>query len=334
MMRDNLLYRLAWLAAILAFFVVTLGAYTRLKDAGLGCPDWPGCYGHMVVPKVNDHADFVGQVVEPAKAWSEMTHRYVAGTLATLILVICCRSWWLKLKRKAAAPVILSSILVLWVMLQASLGRFTVTLKLLPPVVMLHLLAGLVLFSLLVLFVLRTGQFFNSIKAKDQQRFKRWAAVGLVLLFFQVILGGWTSANYASLSCPSFPNCVDTLVPELHLLQAFSLADKLNVNYQGGVLDQATRMTIHFFHRAGAMMVFVYWLGFLLYMLTKAESAILLRFTTLLFFLLVCQLCLGISNVVLMLPLHIAVAHNAGAALLLVTVVALNYALFKRRDPL
>lgn len=333
MVCDKFLYRLAWLAAILAFFVVTLGAYTRLKGAGLGCPDWPGCYGHMVVPKVNDHVGFAGQVVESAKAWAEMTHRYVAGTLGTLILILCGRSWWLQLRHKADSPVVLSSVLVLWVMFQASLGRFTVTLKLLPPVVMSHLLAGLVLFSLLVLLVLRIGGFYASIKAKDQHRFRWWALIGLVLLFMQVFLGGWTSANYASLSCPNFPNCVDTLVPELHLAQAFSIADKLEVNYQGGVLDQGTRMTIHFFHRVGAVVVFVYWLGFLLYLLTKAESALLLRFTTTLFFLLVCQLCLGISNVIFMLPLHVAVAHNAGAALLFATAVALNYALFKRRVP-
>lgn len=325
-MRDTFLYRLACVAAVLAFIVVLLGAYTRLKDAGLGCPDWPGCYGHLTVPKINDHPDFSGQVVEPVKAWAEMSHRYVAGTLGLLVVVIFARCLWLK--RKMAVPLGLSTCLLLWVVLQASLGRWTVTLKLLPPVVMFHLLGGFTLFALLVLLALRLKRFFSSVSRLDQRRFRWWALLGLLLIIGQISLGGWTSANYASLSCPHFPYCADSLVPELHFERAFTIIDKIGLNYQGGLLDQATRMTIHFFHRAGAVLVFGYWVAFLLYLLAKAESVVLLRFTLVIFCLLVSQLVLGVCNVVLMLPLAIAVAHNGMAALLLVTVVALNYAVW------
>ncbi len=336
MIRDNFLYRLVCVAACLALVVVTLGAFTRLKDAGLGCPDWPGCYGHLTVPistpslvEVQQH--FSGAIVEPVKAWAEMIHRYVAGTLGLLIFVILARSWWTR--HRYQTPLALPVLLTILVIFQACLGRWTVTLKLLPPIVMLHLLGGLTLLALLSLFVLRLGCFFNAVKEADKQRFKWWALLGLLIVIGQIILGGWTSANYASLSCPNFPYCHNTLVPTLNFTHAFTLGDKMGQNYQGGVLDQMTRMTIQFTHRVGAACVFFYWLIFLLYMLAKAESRTILRFTILLFFMLVLQMLLGVMNVILLLPLHIAVSHNGSAALLLVVVVALNYALFvKARD--
>lgn len=326
MIRDNFLYRLTYVAIVLAFVVVVLGAYTRLKDAGLGCPDWPGCYGHLVAPTVA-HSVIDGAVVEPAKAWAEMTHRYVAGSLGLLILVIFVRSWQL---RKRESPLGLSLLLVLLVVFQASLGRWTVTLKLLPPIVMLHLIGGIALLALLSLLALRLGRFFVEVKPKDKQRFRWWAALGLLLLLGQILLGGWTSANYASLVCPSFPYCSHALMPPLDFTHAFSIADKIGPNYQGGLLDQATRITIQFSHRIGAAVVAIYWTGLLFYMLATAESKILLRFTVVIFCLLIMQILLGITNVIMMLPLSNAVAHNATAAVLLVVVVALNYAVFAR----
>ncbi len=331
MIRDNFLYRLTCVAACLALFVVALGAFTRLKDAGLGCPDWPGCYGQLTVPGSANalakvHLGFAGAVVEPVKAWAEMTHRYVAGTLGLLILLILGRSLWTR--HTYQTPLKLPVFLTLLVIFQACLGRWTVTLKLLPPIVMLHLLGGLTLFVLLSLLALRLSHFFKDVKQVDKRRFKWWAVLGLVIVISQIVLGGWTSANYASLACTNFPYCNTTFVPILNFSHAFTIFDKLGQNYQGGVLDQTTRMTIQFVHRLGASLVFFYWLVFLLYMLAKAESRTILRFTTLLFFMLVMQILLGVMNVILMLPLPIAVSHNVGAALLLVVVVALNYALF------
>lgn len=333
MIRDNFLYRLTCAAACLAFLVVTLGAYTRLKDAGLGCPDWPGCYGQLIVPAgstalAKAHQGFNFQVVEPLKAWAEMSHRYVAGTLGLMILIILGRSVWTR--KKYASPIGLPILIVLWVIFQASLGRWTVTLKLLPPIVMLHLLGGFTLLSLLSLLALRLGKFFNSVKVADQRRFRWWAVLGLLFVIGQITLGGWTSANYASLVCPSFPYCNNTLIPQLDFSHAFTIIDKIGPNYQGGVLDQATRITIQVTHRLGALVTSCYWLSFLLYLLAKAESKIILRFTTLIFCLLVVQVVLGVSNVLFMLPVHVAVSHNAVAALLLVVLVALNYALFRK----
>lgn len=337
MIRDNFLYRLTCAAVCLAFFVVTLGAYTRLKDAGLGCPDWPGCYGQLIVPSSKlalstaQHI-FSGQVVEPLKAWAEMTHRYVAGTLGVMILVILGRSLWTR--REYHSPLGLPILIVLLVIFQASLGRWTVTLKLLPPVVMLHLLGGFTLLVLLSLLALRLGHFFREVKRTDQRRFKIWALLGLVLLVLQIMLGGWTSANYASLACPSFPFCNNAMIPPLDFSHAFTIVDKIGPSYQGGLLDQVTRITIQFSHRLGALCVASYWLCFLLYLLAKAESKIILRFTTVIFCLLVVQVILGVSNILLMLPVHVAVSHNAVAAILLVVVVSLNYALFAKQDSL
>ena len=188
MIRDNFLYRITWLALCLAFVVVALGAYTRLKDAGLGCPDWPGCYGHLTVPGVAS-ADLAGQVIEPVKAWAEMIHRYVAGTLGLLILLIVGRSVWTR--RQYHSPLGLPLLIAALVFVQASLGRWTVTLKLLPPVVMFHLLGGFTLLVLLSLLLFRLGHFFESVKLTDKQRFKGWAMLGLVLVIGQVVLGGW-----------------------------------------------------------------------------------------------------------------------------------------------
>jgi cytochrome c oxidase assembly protein subunit 15 len=329
MNKDRLLFRVVCFTALLAFCVVMLGAYTRLKDAGLGCPDWPGCYGHLVVPQ-GEQAKAVGQAfgnvtVEAPKAWAEMTHRYVAGSLGMLILFIVIRA--ITTRKKYATPVGLPIIIALIVILQASLGRWTVTLKLLPPIVMFHLLGGMTLTVLLSLLALRLGQFFTNIAAEDYRRFRFWAALGLVLLICQIILGGWTSANYASLACTDFPTCNGALIPELHFSHAFSIMDKIGINYQGGILDQASKVTIQFCHRFGALIVFSYWLLLCLMMLGIARSKAILRFAVVVLILLISQVGLGMMNIILSLPLHVAVCHNAVAALLLTTVVALNYAL-------
>ncbi len=328
MIKDHFLFRITCLAAILAFCVVILGATTRLKEAGLGCPDWPGCYGHLVVPQgtaAQTAANAFGVIVEASKAWAEMLHRYVAGTLVALIIVIIARAFLTR--KKYQTPMMLPIVILLLILLQAALGRWTVTLKLLPPVVMFHLLGGMTLVTLLSLFALQLGNCFISVKEIDQNHFRFWAALGLILLIVQIVLGGWTSANYASLACTDFPYCNGSLIPPLDFSHAFTLIDKIGVNYQGGVLDQASKITIQMSHRFGAVIVFSYWLILCLMMLGIAQSKVILRFAVVILILLISQIGLGIMNLVLNLPLHVAVSHNAVATLLLVATVALNYAL-------
>jgi len=328
--KDTFLYRLVCLAACIAFCVVILGAYTRLKDAGLGCPDWPGCYGHVIVPHGTATPAFGSVKIEPIKAWAEMSHRYLAGTLGVLILILLARVCMTY--KRYQTPVGLPMIIGLLVLLQASLGRFTVTLKLLPPVVMFHLLGGMTLTVLLVLLALRLGGFFANMHNTDCKRFKYWTIFGLLLLIVQITLGGWTSANYASLACTDFPYCHGALLPTLQFDHAFTLLDKIGINYQGGILDEATRITILMTHRLGAMIVAGYWLLLCLVMLGTARSKILLRFILIILFLLSLQVILGILNLVLMLPLPIAVSHNAVAALLCIVIVSLNYAFYAKKN--
>jgi len=320
-MKDHWLFRVVCFSVFLAFCVVLLGAYTRLHEAGLGCPDWPGCYGHWVVP---------AGTIEAPKAWAEMVHRYVAGLLAMCVLFILIRS--LACRVRYRLPIGLPIFISLLVIVQASLGRWTVTLKLLPPIVMFHLLGGMTLFVLLALLALRLGHFFGSVAQKDCRAFRRWALLGLVLLIVQIMLGGWTSANYASIVCTDFPYCHGQLIPTMNFQHAFSWMDKLGVNYQGGVLDESTRVTIQMMHRFGALVVFLYWLSFCLLLLGTSRSKVLLRFSLVILLLLFVQVALGIMNLVMVLPLHVALTHNAVAALLLVTVVALNYALYPRKQ--
>ena len=333
MKKDTLLCRVAMIATILAICVVLLGAYTRLKDAGLGCPDWPGCYGHLIVPKGESakaaSVAYGNQTVEPLKAWAEMTHRYIAGTLGLLIFFITARV--IITRKTYHNPIGLPIFLSLLVILQASLGRWTVTLKLLPPVVMFHLLGGMTLVALLTLLTLRLTHALQHIKLVDQQRFRGWALVGLGIVIAQIFLGGWTSANYASLACQEFPGCIGQLIPPLDYSHAFTFIDKIGLNYQGGLLDQATRVTIHFTHRFGALAVSLYWIIFCMFIFGLAQSKTLFSLAVLILMLLFIQISLGIMNVMLMLPLHVAVSHNAFAALLLASVVMLNYALFSSK---
>lgn len=352
-LENRLVYRIALFATLLALLVIMLGAYTRLKDAGLGCPDWPGCYGMVVAPDTPDrvsHAKsiFPGHVIDQGKAWTEMTHRYFAGTLGVLILILAIQAIG---KRKLYSkqlgfrlgnnaenpsaksiyrqPIGLAIALVALVVFQALLGKWTVTMRLLPVVVMSHLLGGMALLSLLWLMCLRLGDFFSATPIEKRDLFKPWAALGLGIVIIQIFLGGWTSANYAALICPDFPYCQGKLWPGgMNYHSAFSLWLQTGTNFEGGTLDNITRVTIHMAHRVGALITMLY-LGWLSIWILKAKKVIAMRkiamfILTILFI----QLCLGIANVVWMLPLPIAVAHNGLAAILLLSMVTLNYMLY------
>lgn len=320
----------AFFAVILAFLVVMLGAYTRLTHAGLGCPDWPGCYGHMLVPAQEQATQtlYPAAPLEARKAWTEMVHRYLAGSLALLIVSINILAW---IHRRHGAPLLLPSFLLGLIGFQAALGMWTVTLKLLPIVVMGHLLGGLLIFGGLIYLNLilqgslgqAAGRRISKLGCRYQRRIWLYVALGIVLS--QIALGGWVSANYAGLACIGFPQCNGQWLPNLTWTHSFDLWSTIGVNYQGGILDTASRVTVQMLHRIGALITMIY-LTCLSFSVLRNYSSMFVRWNIVL--MLVClllQLTLGIINVLYMLPLWAAVAHNGVAALLLGTVIALLY---------
>jgi cytochrome c oxidase assembly protein subunit 15 len=321
--------RLIIVTCLLAFVVIVLGAFTRLTDAGLGCPDWPGCYGEMIVPSSAEeveHKHYLEQrALEPEKGWMEMIHRYFAGTLGLLILAIAVWSW-LRRRSDPQQPVWLPAFVLVLVVFQAALGMWTVTLLLKPVIVMAHLLGGLATFSLLVLLALRTGRRRPLVGAPQ---WRRAGLIGLFILVVQIALGGWTSTNYAALSCLDFPTCQGSWTPEMDFKEAFVLWRGLGVNYEYGVLEHPARTAIHVTHRIGALVTFLY-LGWLVVALMRAGNG-MAGAALLVGVLLLAQVALGIGNVLLHLPLGVATAHNGVAALLLASLVYLNYRLWQRQ---
>lgn len=307
-------------AVLLSFLVVMLGAYTRLTDAGLGCPDWPGCYGHMVLPSaktslIDAQTTYPQIPIEARKAWTEMVHRYAAGTLGLFIFFI---SFSLLRKRvhDAKTPWHLAAALVLLVIFQAALGMWTVTLKLLPVVVMGHLLGGM----LIVACLSRLRLQISSLTGHDLPQWRPWLRLAVLIVFCQIALGGWVSSNYAGISCIGFPQCNGVWWPELHFAQGFNLFSPVGANYQGGLLDHDVRVTIQFIHRLGAVVTAVYILVLSLLMMWKSSVNYLRAAGLALFLLVSLQFSLGILNVIYLLPITVAVAHNGVAALLLATV--------------
>ena len=300
---------LAGAGVALASVVVVLGAYTRLVDAGLGCPDWPGCYGFLGVPEspeeiVVAEERFPDAPVEPDKAWPEMVHRYFASGLGLLSLVMLALAW----RRKAALTIPLS--LAVLVIVQGAFGAWTVTLKLWPQVVTAHLLGGFATLALLWLYVLRLGMVGPvSVPAA----LARQAALGIALVVVQVTLGGWTSSNYAALACPDFPTCHGSLLPETDFAKGFNVLQEIGPNYLGGALSSEARVAIQMTHRVGAFVV-LFAVGWLAWRLRGRLGWIVGGVLAL-------QFALGIANVLLELPLAVATAHNAGGAVLLLALV-------------
>lgn len=321
---------------ILAFVVVVLGAFTRLKDAGLGCPDWPGCYGHLTWPTSADEvnlaqARFPESPVEHDKTWPEMVHRYFAGTLGLVILAIVALSWhWRHLAPDL--PQKLPRFLLLLVIVQGAFGMWTVTLKLWPQVVTAHLLGGFATLSLLWLYVQRLSQWRWPHSAVNNRGNRRLALAALVLVVVQIALGGWTSSNYAALACPDLPTCHGQWWPQADFAQGFNIFQHVGPNYLGGLLDNHARTAIHLTHRLGALLVTLV-LCFLSWRLWSqgAEQSKMSAFVLL--GVLALQVGLGLSNIAWALPLPVAVAHNAGGAILLLVLVTLNHRLWTAPKP-
>ncbi|WP_269518101.1 COX15/CtaA family protein [Alteromonas sp. BMJM2] len=338
----------------LAAVVIILGAYTRLTDAGLGCPDWPGCYGNLTVPLSDDkvnaaNAAYPERPVEAFKAWNEMIHRYFAGTLGLCIAAIAFIAFR---QRKQGTPFKLPLLLLGLVTFQAALGMWTVTLNLLPVVVMGHLLGGFSVLSCLFLLYLRLREADTSTNSVSQSsvsqgpvsidsaepvatpsmaglsRMKTFALVGVGVLVIQIALGGWTSANYAALACTDMPVCEEGWQSRLDFAGAFSVPEA--ENYEFGAHDYGERATMHIVHRAGALITFSYLLGLGLTLFFKhGVSLQLKRVSAVMIGCLFAQVALGVSNVVFALPLAVAVLHNAFAAILLLSLLWIVFSLIK-----
>jgi heme a synthase len=323
--RYLLFRRLALAGVVLAFGVVVLGAWVRLSNAGLGCPDWPGCYGHLTADDAAQNADAINQAFPERpftyhKAIKEMVHRYFAGGLVLVILTLAGLA--IANRRDPHQPVALPIALVGLVFLQALLGMWTVTLLLKPLIVVLHLLGGLTTLALLGWLALAPQGDWRPPAAPS--RLKTFATIGLIVLGLQIALGGWTSSNYAALACPDFPTCQNSYWPQMDAKDAFVLWRGLGIDYEGGVLDHPARVAIHFVHRLGALVTALV-LGFLSFAAIRSGPTRAARTAGMvLAAVLVCQLILGPAMVIRALPLTLATAHNAVAALLLLAVVALN----------
>ncbi|OHU86343.1 MULTISPECIES: COX15/CtaA family protein [Pseudoalteromonas] len=325
-------YKLLILAACtLALLVVSLGAYTRLSNAGLGCPDWPGCYGFLTVPNESHELtivekNFPNAQVEPKKAWIEMVHRYFASLLGLMIVALCIvafRQRTNKNHKQVVVPFKHALLLMAMVLFQGLLGMWTVTMNLQPFVVMGHLLGGFTILALLVLMYLRVHQPADVTAPSITGHFLL-AIIGLVVLVIQIALGGWVAANYAAPHCSGLPVCSNI---ELFSLESLFHLPIGQSNYEFGVLPFETRLSIHFIHRIWAMVtaLTLIWVGWKIYraeLSSKIRSAVILVSCVLF-----AQLFLGGLIVHLQFPLLLTLFHNVMAALLLLSMVRLCFLL-------
>lgn len=300
--------------ALFALVVVMVGAYTRLTDAGLGCPDWPGCYGNWVMPaKHHDLASaqlrYRDNPIELIKAWTEMAHRYLAGCLGSLILLCAGGIAWRARKKAHSLPKLVLFLLALLVF-QALLGMWTVTLKLLPLVVMGHLLGGMTIVASLSRLAYDSAYDWRS----PVQQAPYWLYGLVVLLYIQIALGAWVSANYAGIACVGFPQCNGQWWPHLELGKAFNVFSPIGANYQGGLADSELRITMQWVHRLGAVVVAIC-LGSVA--IGQIRRGIFSKMWAMVLVLLALQWALGFINVWYLLPLPAAVLHNGIAAVLL-----------------
>jgi cytochrome c oxidase assembly protein subunit 15 len=307
-----------------------LGAYVRLTDAGLGCPDWPGCYGTLTVPQseaaiAKAQSAFPQSAVVVGKAWREMAHRYLAGTLGLIVLAVFVLGW--QAKREIKCSPWTPSFLLILITFQAMLGMWTVTMLLKPAVVSAHLLGGMSTLAILTWLAHRHwGHYSANIVKSSRLRFAiRFA---LLILFMQIFLGGWTSTNYAALACTDFPTCHGVWLPEMDFKDAFHMVRELGQSTSGGTLSLASITAIQWTHRIGALVTLIY-MGALILNLLKYWQ--LKRWGIALLIALLAQIMLGIANLILHLPLVLAVAHNFTAGLLVIILVLLNSKITRAR---
>jgi len=313
--------RLSLFSTLLTLCVVVFGAYVRLTDAGLGCPDWPGCFGTLSVPEsveaiAQANNMYPDSIVEVGKAWREMIHRYLAGGLGLLIAVLSFLA--IKYRHQIKVPLYLPLFLLVLVIFQAALGMWTVTELLKPAIVSLHLIGGMTILGLLTYI---THRHFGTTELMVDKNLFLIARFAILLLFIQILLGGWTSTNYAALACTDFPTCHGSLIPDMDFKNGFSIFRDLGLTTAGDSLSIQALHSIQWVHRVGAFILVAYFL-FFAYLLSRYPGVRFYR--NLLILVLISQFIIGIANLILYLPIALATMHNLGAALLVIIVTIIN----------
>ena len=311
--------RLALAGALLAAAVVVLGAWVRLTDAGLGCPDWPGCYGHLY-PNTGSAETSAFRF---AKALHEMIHRYFASTLGIIIAVLLV--WAVRFRKDRGQPLVPVALLFVIVCLQGALGALTVTLLLKPLIVTAHLLGGLTTLALLWWLSLTPPA---EVLSRRETALRKYACIALAALVVQIALGGWTSTNYAAVACPDFPTCQHSWWPPMDYRDAFVRWRGLGIDYQGGVLANPARVAIHFTHRLGALAAGSILISVGLLAGARGAQRRLRRAGRWVVLAVALQISIGVATVHWGVPLPLATLHNAGAAFLVISVITLLRALW------
>ena len=323
--------RILVITTILTLCVVVFGSYVRLTDAGLGCPDWPGCYGTLSVPQSEEAISqalqqFPDSMVETDKAWIEMIHRYIAGILGLLILFIAIKSY--KLRDEIKITLKLPFFILTLVCFQAILGMWTVTKLLQPAIVTTHLIGGMTILGLMTFMTHR--QLGTQINNDSINRHTMTIArLSLFVLFIQILLGGWTSTNYAALACTDYPTCHGSLIPDMNFKDGFSIFRELGMTSSGEELSLQALHAIQWVHRMGAIVLTALVL-YLFYLLRNFPGLGFYR--NLLLILISVQFVVGIANLLLHLPIALATIHNLGAALLVIILVVINSRLTPQYD--
>ena len=324
-MDDSKISKLSFFGALFTLIVISLGAWVRLTDAGLGCPDWPGCYGLLTTPDTVDELAkareyYPNADIDVGKAWREMLHRYMAGLLGLYVFFITYISIKYS-KRSYTLPVLISILIII----QAIMGMLTVTMLVKPTIVTTHLFFGMLTATLL---------FMNSLKYSNiSMSSEKIPAIALIVisitwvfLIIQILLGGWTSTNYASLACTDFPKCLDQWYPkEMIFNEAFNVINLPDVNYEGGILAYGAKVAIHYSHRITALILTFVFISSLYVVFKLNKHSLLKKLMSISIIFFVLQIILGISNVVYSLPLNIAVWHTMNAAILMALISSALY---------
>ncbi len=316
---------LSILGVFLAFIVIGLGAWTRLADAGLGCPDWPGCYGFITFPTTSQEIEMAEQLypdspVEIDKIIPEVVHRYFAASLGLLAIFLL----FISIKEKK--HILTSSLLLAIIIGQGIFGYLTVSLKLHPLIVTTHLFGAMITTSIFLVIFLRSLKLQHDFEILKANR--HLIMIGFVLIIFQIFLGAWTSTNYAARACLDLPYCQGELIPNTNFKEAFNLFQTIGPNYLFGQMSNEARVAIHITHRIGAVVVFLYSLFLIFKLKSKETLPVIVAFGAILFL----QVFLGINNVLSHLPLWNAVAHNIFGVMLFLCMIVIMYLSYRKVD--
>lgn len=330
-------FRLALFSALFSFLLIVLSAWGRINEAGLGCPEWPGCYGRLFAPLTAQELNeartyFPRQPAEEERRAKETLHRFFSGALGLLIIRLTVLGWQLK-KHVRRQQVLIPGLVFVLVFAQAILGIFTARLEHKPLIGMLHMSLGFSILGLLWWIVLRELRFWRPVTAAPAavlRGLRPRALAALILVIFQIALGGWLSTNYAALACPDFPVCQGTFWPTMNLIEGFTLWRDIGLQYEGVLLNLEAATAIHMAHRLGALVVLLYvgWLA--LHTMRVGSRDHLCRYGLLVLIILLAQVTLGIITVLAHLPVAIVVAHHTVAALLMLSLITFNHALRPR----